>query len=216
VTIELDYTKMTSPSQLENLWQYNWRSLLGYLEHALFGVHGTVRDVKSSKPVPAGVFILAHDKDSSQVYSDSITGNFTRLLLPGTYKITFFAAGYRDTTVSNIVVPYREAANIVVNMEPLTTPADTTYPYLPFIYPNPSESVIKCILPEKLYGNLKIMVIDQSGKKAMDYNEHYSGGDKLEIYVGGLPAGSYFIVFRNLSTGYHATSRIIVTGRFNR
>jgi hypothetical protein len=214
VTIELDYTKMTAPSELENLWQYNWRSLLGYLENAMYGVHGYVMDATSSNPVEARVYIQGYDKDSSQVYSDSLNGSFTRLLLPGTWNITFSANGYRDTTLTGLVVTDRIPLNIVVYMDPVITPVDTTYPYLPFLWPNPSSSVIKCILPGSLYGDIRITIIDQAGKKAREISDHYYPGEELELEVAGLPAGSYFVVFRNLSTGVHITSRIVVTARY--
>jgi hypothetical protein len=215
VTIELDYTKMTDPLQLDSLWQYNWRSLLGYLENAMYGVHGYVKDAVSLKPLAAEVYILAHDKDSSQVYSDTLTGSFTRLLMPGSWNITFSAKGYRDTTLIGLVVPDRLPLNLVVLMEPLTTPVDTIHPYMPFLWPNPSSAAIKCVLPESLYGNIKITIIDQLGKKAREVTDHYYPGEDLVLDVAGLPAGSYFVVFRNLSTGVHITSRIVVTGRFN-
>jgi murein tripeptide amidase MpaA len=83
VTIELDEQFITPAAQLTLLWQNNWHSLLGYLENALYGIHGLVRNVSTHAPVPARVFIEGHDKDSSQVYSDSLTGSFERFLSPG-------------------------------------------------------------------------------------------------------------------------------------
>ena len=40
VTIELDDQFITPAAQLTLLWQNNWHSLLGYLENALYGIHG--------------------------------------------------------------------------------------------------------------------------------------------------------------------------------
>ncbi|NMC42186.1 MAG: hypothetical protein GYA43_13610, partial [Bacteroidales bacterium] len=65
VTIELDYVKQTPAAQLELLWQYNRQSFIGYLENALYGIHGRVLDDATSEPVPARIFIAGHDKDSS-------------------------------------------------------------------------------------------------------------------------------------------------------
>ena len=39
VTIEIDDQFVTPAAQLPLLWQYNYRSLLGYLENALYGIH---------------------------------------------------------------------------------------------------------------------------------------------------------------------------------
>ena len=44
VTIELDDEYVTPAAQLNSLWEYNCRSLLGYLENALYGIHGYVKD----------------------------------------------------------------------------------------------------------------------------------------------------------------------------
>jgi hypothetical protein len=87
VIIELDYTKFTPPGDLEDLWESNWRSLLGYLENALYGIHGLVKDSDTDEPVPARIFITGHDADSSHIYSDTVSGRFTRLLAPGSFLI---------------------------------------------------------------------------------------------------------------------------------
>ena len=44
VTIELDNNYKTPSDNLETLWQNNYRSLMGYLENALYGIHGKVLD----------------------------------------------------------------------------------------------------------------------------------------------------------------------------
>ena len=76
VTIELDYQHVTPASQLSLLWDNNWHSLIGYLENAMYGIHGAVFDSDTHAPLPAEVFIKGHDVDSSQVYSDSLVRKF--------------------------------------------------------------------------------------------------------------------------------------------
>jgi hypothetical protein len=210
VTIELDYNKITAPSDLENLWQFNYRSLIGYLENALYGIHGRVRDASTLQAVKARVYIKNHDKDSSSVYSDSLTGNFVRMLMPGTWNISFSADGYRDTTLTGLVVSERQALDLTVDMEK----ADTLRPYLPFIWPNPSSSVIHCTLPENLSGNVSITLVDNTGKLVLDFTRTVLPHQEFEMDVNWLPAGTYIVVFRNTVTGVHSTARIIVNGRF--
>ncbi len=94
VTIELDDTKQTPAANLNLLWEYNWRSLLGYLENALYGIHGTVTDFNTDEAVPAKIFIEGHDSDNSHVFSDTLTGGFTRLIAPGSWTLKFTADGY--------------------------------------------------------------------------------------------------------------------------
>jgi hypothetical protein len=213
VTIELDYIKTTPAAQLDLLWRYNRLSLLNYLENARYGIHGLVRDEGTLVPVAAKVFIYGHDKDSSHIYSDTLNGRFTRLLSPGTWNLTFTAKGYRDTTVKNIEVIARQKTDIIVNMKPITTEIDTTDPQIPILSPNPALSEIKCLLPDKMGGNIKVSIFTHPGKKMADYNTVYYPGDKLVIDLNGYPSGLYFVNFRSLSTGLTFTSKFIKTGQ---
>ena len=112
MTIELDDQYITPAAQLTLLWENNWHSLLGYLENALYGIHGMVLNSVTSAPVPAKIFITGHDKDSSHVYSDTLTGSFVRLLAPGSWNLTFSAKGYHDTTISNVLLYMQDKKQI--------------------------------------------------------------------------------------------------------
>ncbi len=113
VTVELDEDFVTPTSDLNNIWQHNYRSLLGYLENAMYGIHGQVIDALSNEPVPARIFIEGYDRDSSHVYSDTLTGFFTRFLIPGSYNLTFTSEGYRDTIISNIMLYFGRATDLM-------------------------------------------------------------------------------------------------------
>lgn len=213
VTIELDYSFVTPSAQLESLWQYNWRSLVGYLENAKYGIHGEVRDIHTSLPVAAKVYISGYDKDSSHVYSDTLTGKFTRLLSPGTWNLSFSANGYQDTTVSDIIVMQGQKTDLVVEMKSVTTTIDTTERNRPLVYPNPASDNIWVKLPENICGKGNIKIISQSGIKVADYNENFEFGYPLYINVRGLSGGGYTIIFTNTLSGASYRSRIIITGR---
>ena len=119
VTIELSNTKLPSASTLPNYWEYNRRSLLNYMEQALFGVRGLVTDANSGLPVEdAEVYVLSHEYDSSWVYS-SAQGNYHRYLLAGTYDIRFSAPCYADQVISNITVVNNQATVLDVQLQPL-------------------------------------------------------------------------------------------------
>ena len=119
VTIELDDQYVTPAAQLTLLWQNNWHSLLGYLENALYGIHGSVRNINSHVPVPAKVFISGHDTDSSQVYSDTLTGSFVRFLSPGSWNLTFTATGYQPLLITNVIVTPVQKTDIIADMLPV-------------------------------------------------------------------------------------------------
>ena len=209
VTIELDYQHTTPVYQLSALWDNNWRSLLGYLENALYGIHGVVLNSLSSAPVPAKVFIEGHDKDSSQVYSDTLTGTFVRLLSPGSWTLTFTANGYHDT-ISNVVVYSGQKTDIIVNMVPETTPPDTTTPEAPSIYPNPATDEIKAILPDGVIGTVNMKIFNLQGALMLEYNTETFKGVPLLIDIRKLSPGTYLAVFRNSQKKTSCMGRFIV------
>ena len=213
VTIELDVNKETPAAQLTLLWQYNWRSLMGYLENALFGIHGLVKDAHTSVPVPAKVFISGHDVDSSQVYSDTLSGSFTRMLAPGAWNLTFSAKGYHDTTINNVQVVARQRTDLAVEMRSITSSIDSVDSEIPLLFPNPASSFIMAKLPEKLSGKVNIKIISQSGMKVADYFKDFLSGYPLEIDLRGLAGGEYTIIFKNTASGILYRGRIVVIGR---
>jgi hypothetical protein len=213
VTIELDNIKQTPGPQLELLWQYNWRSFLGYLENALYGIHGLVKDLHTSAPVPAKVFISGHDIDRSEVYSDTLTGRFIRMLYPGNWNLTFSANGYKDTTVNNVVVVAGQRTDLLVEMKSIISKTDTTIPTVPLLYPNPSVNSIFAKLPQKLSGKINIKLISSSGVKVADFSTDYTFGNPLQIDISRLPGGSYTIIFTNSTSGVSYKSRFVSLGQ---
>jgi hypothetical protein len=211
VTIELDDQYITPEAQLTLLWQNNWRSLLGYFENALYGIHGVVRNANTLAPVSAKVYISGHDKDSSQVYSDTITGSFVRMLSPGSWNLTFSAPGYDDQTISNIIVVSGQRFDLPpVNLVPKVSEVENPVKEQPLLYPNTARTEIKAILPHGISGSVGISIIDQSGKKLLDYNDEVIQGIPLPIDIRFLSCGIYSLVFRNNVTKAVYHSRFIV------
>ena len=213
VTVELDDQFTTPAANLILLWQYNWQSLLGYIENALYGIHGMVRDIHTLSPLAARVYISGHDKDSSQVYSDTLSGRFIRFLTPGTWSLTFSSRGYQDTSIANVIVVEGQSTDLTVEMRSVTTAIDTTERDRPLLYPNPASTYVWAKLPENISGKVNIKVINESGMKVADYNKDSLFGFPLFIDVKGLAGGGYTIIFTNTQTGVSYRSRVIITGR---
>ena len=211
VTIELDDQYITPAAQLTLLWQNNWLSLIGYLENALYGIHGLVRNANTNAPVPARVFIEAYDKDSSQVYSDTLTGSFVRFLSPGSWNLTFSTIGYRDTTINNVTVAFGQRTDLIVDMSPFPKGIDTTNSSNPILlYPNPARYSIRILLPDIMNGNINVRIINQVGMLISDYTTVTVQGIPFLIDVKSLSAGIYTIVFSDKSTGTHFYGRFVV------
>jgi Zinc carboxypeptidase/Secretion system C-terminal sorting domain/Carboxypeptidase regulatory-like domain len=211
VTIELDYNFVTPVANLNSLWQYNWRSLLGYIENAMYGVHGSVRDSTTGDPIPAKIFITGHDKDSSQVYSDTLTGNFVRLLSAGTWDLGFSAKGYYNKTV-NVLVTDEQKTEINVDMVPKLNPVDTVTKTL-LLYPNPAEEYIKAVLPDRQIGKINVGIYNSTGLKLTDYSVTTTEDTPLLINVKGLTGGIYSLVITNSATNVTDKSQFVVVRR---
>ena len=211
VTIEIDDQFVTPAAQLTLLWQNNWHSLIGYMENALYGIHGVVRNVSTNAPVPAKVFITGHDKDSSQVYSDTLSGTFVRFLSPGSWNLTFSAAGYRDTTINNVLVVSGQRTDLTVEMSLLPAgiePLNIATRLL--VYPNPATDFINVILPEKVYGLMNLRITNQAGMLVSDYNTEVIQGIPVLIDVKSISSGTYIIIFKDTVSGSFFRGRFVV------
>lgn len=200
VTIELDDTKLTPAANLNSLWEYNYRSLLDYIENALYGIHGKVTDFVSGEPVAAKIFIAGHDADSSHVYSDTLFGSFIRLIAPGTWTLTFTADGYISKSVS-VTVANELVTLLDVEMVPLVNPVDSIKTQELRIYPNPADDFLRVVLPDRQIGEVELMIINSLGVKVFEYEDMSTFEDvPVVINLQELPVGVYSVVIRNSVT----------------
>lgn len=97
-TLEISDVKLVPASQLIAHWDYNYRSVLNYIEDAGYGLRGLVTDSITGAPVKAKVTIVGHDNNNSHVYSNTQVGDYHRLLKKGNYTVSFTALGYKEKT----------------------------------------------------------------------------------------------------------------------
>jgi hypothetical protein len=103
VTIECSSDKNPPASQLPTFWNYNYRSMLHWLENALFGIRGIVTDSITGLPVSATVTVLGQNAaDSTRVFTDPDVGDYHRMIEAGTYDLRFKAQGYVTKTVAGV------------------------------------------------------------------------------------------------------------------
>ncbi|UCG62364.1 MAG: zinc carboxypeptidase [Candidatus Zixiibacteriota bacterium] len=117
-TIEVSRTKLVDASTLPIYWEYNRVSLFDYFEKAYYGFRGVVTDQISGEPVAATITVLGHDDDSSQVYSDAVTGNYHRMIYSGTYDIEYSAEDYLPDTVFDLSVTLDGIVTVDVQLMP--------------------------------------------------------------------------------------------------
>jgi len=101
VTIELSEDFL--PPVPSIYWQYNRDALIEFISESFTGVCGTVL-CENGVPLTAKIEIPGHDADNSFVFSESQTGGFFRLLLPGIYNFQFSAPYHYLQVVEDIGV----------------------------------------------------------------------------------------------------------------
>ena len=119
VTIELSNVYRPAESNLAGLWNDNRDSMLSYFETAdQLGVRGAVTDAATGSPVYAKVTVAGN---SQPVFSDPDVGDYHRMLLPGTYTLTFSAPGYVSQTFAGVVVQAGGTTGLDVQLVPQIT-----------------------------------------------------------------------------------------------
>lgn len=96
-TVEIAESKYpVSREDIEDTYSYNRDSLVAFIKQSGCGVYGTVTD-SSSNPVADVKITLPSGDGDLTVYTDS-NGYYHRLLLSGTYDLTFESPGYTSET----------------------------------------------------------------------------------------------------------------------
>jgi len=113
VTIELSDIKRPPASQIPAFWSNNRESMLSYLEAIHMGVRGIITDRASAEPLWAQVWV---EGNAHPVFTDPDVGDYHRMLLPGTYNLTFEADGYLPHSVNNVTVTDGPATRVDVEL----------------------------------------------------------------------------------------------------
>jgi hypothetical protein len=202
VTMELSHDKIPAPVTLPWFWEYNYRSLLNYMEQSIFGITGTVTDRTTGKPLKTKIEIPGHDSLNSFVWSDNISGRFSRLLAAGLYDIHFTADGYKDTLVTVQVNDFN-TTSLDVSMVPWSSGSIMTPgPGIKVMNPFGTSLRISIITgtPEKIILNL----YDAGGRKALPVRTITSVEGENIIYMDctSISPGLYILEIISASMSY--------------
>ena len=215
-TIELSNVKLLAPANLPAHWNYNYRSMLNYMQQAMYGVTGMVRDSVTLAPLKAMVFTNSHDIDSAEVYSDSTFGKYYRLILQGTYSITYSSPGHYSKTINNIFVKNDSTTTVNVLLRPFPVSVTNNGTGIPSEFslgqnfPNPfnPSTTINVSIPKESEITLKIY--DITGKEVSSLADGIlkAGLYKFTFNATELPSGIYFY---NLQTdGFTETKKMVL------
>lgn len=200
VTLEISSTKLPSPSMLPTYWNYNAKSFINYITQSLYGVRGIIRDSLTGQPVKTKVRVTGKEiADSTWISSDSITGNYNRLIKNGTYTFTFSAPNYITKTVTGVYVKNDSTTFLNVLLRPVATSVIINKPIvneysLMQNYPNPFNSITKIQLQVASYKFVKLVVFDITGKEvAVLINKNLQAGTyEVRFDAKHLSSGIYF------------------------
>ena len=112
VLTELSYTKKPDPAYLPQLWLDNRDSMYAYAEMAHIGIRGLTRD-RTDAPVWSKVLL---EGNAQPVFSNPDFGNYHKLVLAGTYNVSYQAEDYITYYVDNVVVEEGPATRVDVAM----------------------------------------------------------------------------------------------------
>uniref|UniRef100_A0A665UQD4 Peptidase M14 domain-containing protein n=1 Tax=Echeneis naucrates TaxID=173247 RepID=A0A665UQD4_ECHNA len=91
VTIELGCIKYPMANDLPKYWEQNRKALLHFIHQVHTGIKGTVSDMNDGTGIPNATISVA---DIDHNITSAHTGDYWRILVPGTYSITVSAHGY--------------------------------------------------------------------------------------------------------------------------
>lgn len=198
VTLEISNTKLLPQAQLPTWWTYNHRSFIHYIKETLFGVKGIVTDSLTGAPLKAKVYV-AGQNDTTWIYSDSICGDYHRMMLPGTYSLTFKAPNYYPKTITGIQVYRDSVVNYNVKLRSsITGTGNGEIAVKEFKlyqnYPNPFNPETKITFDLRENSLVTIKIFDVTGKEVTTIvnSEFKQGSHSVKWNASALTSGVYF------------------------
>ena len=197
-TIELWDVKSPPGSTLPQRWINNKESLLAYMEQSLKGIRGIVTDIADTQPVKAKIYIM--NIPNAFVKTDSVIGDYHRMILPGNYSVIFTAPGYVTDTVHNVPVTDSIATRLDHLMRRSVTNITTVENNVPkqFMlnqnYPNPFNPVTNLEFGILNLGFVSLEIYDLLGKEvATLVSERLSPGIyKIKFDGSNFTSGIFF------------------------
>ncbi|CAL9683911.1 unnamed protein product [Knipowitschia caucasica] len=179
VTIELGCIKYPFAKDLPGYWEQNRRALLKFIHQVHTGVKGTVSDISDGTGIPnatISVQTIDHNVTTAR------TGDYWRLLAPGTYSITASAHGYKP--VKTYATVSKDRAE-VVDFKLIRVHSDTNRPAHSGPQPtqNPSEKEFQSLIKDLSLGEgLDLLVKNTATESSFRYR-HYK---EMSAFMRGL------------------------------
>ncbi|VDM47174.1 unnamed protein product [Toxocara canis] len=120
ITLELSCEKFPPGSTLPSLWEDNKKALLEFPWMVHLGIKGVVVDKDSGQPIAGAVIWVKNDTDGGLIKHPVTTwktGNYFRLLTPGSYEVFVNADGYQPASKKATVDNADRSSAKILNFE---------------------------------------------------------------------------------------------------
>lgn len=192
VTLELSYIKRLPSEELEKHWNINKWSLISYIAQARYGIHGRVTNRVNGNPVPAKVWVMGHDNDSSWVQGNTAYGSFYRYLETGVYDLLVSAEGFFPDTVMGVQVANYERTELSVELDSLETGVPQPESSSLLLYPNPAREIL-FVQSDKTFSRGSKLVILAADGRTVCAHALPEGERRHQISVSGMGQGVYVL-----------------------
>ncbi len=208
-TLELSDTKLLGSQHLQTYWNYNYESLLLYLEQAAYGIHGIITDSVTGNPIEAKVEITGHDDDISFVHSQLPVGDYHRLIYEGTYNVTYSKTGYHSQTIATNVTNYNTIVQDVALVPLGAEVNDAILSNAIILSPNPTDAGNTYLSFTGSFVHVNIVVYDHLGRAVFsEYLDTINAGQRHEMDLNASLASGIYLIKIGTSRGI-AVKRLI-------
>ncbi|XP_033832557.1 carboxypeptidase D [Periophthalmus magnuspinnatus] len=179
VTIELGCVKYPWAKDLPGYWEQNRRALLNFIHQVHTGVKGTVSDISDGTGIlNATISVQGIDHN----ITTALTGDYWRLLTPGTYSITASAHGYKQ--VKTYATVSKDGVE-VVDFRLKRLLSDTNRPAHSGLQPtqNPSEKEFQSLIKELSLGQGLDQLVKNTATESSFRYRHYK---EMSAFMRGL------------------------------
>lgn len=114
-SIEISLDKQPAGPNIQHYYNINKPAMLALIQHAGYGIEGTVTDAVTGLPVKASVWVGSN----YPAFTDGDAGDYHKYLIPGNYSLRFSANGYESLTINNVLVTALQSTVTNVQLQPI-------------------------------------------------------------------------------------------------
>ncbi len=116
-SMEISLDKQPAGPNIQYYYDINKPAMLALIEHAGYGIEGTVTDAVTGFPISASVWV----GNNYPTFTDGTAGDYHKYLVPGTYDLRFTANGYQPKVVYEVDVNSMQSTITDVQLQPLSS-----------------------------------------------------------------------------------------------